>query len=130
MSSQAKAVVYGGGECVDVFYCFFFFIFFLKHMNISKEGAVHNSSHCFMSDKRTTTRACQKVRKQRSSPETTVYKMCFLKSSVHTSSFLDDLWELIVYTNDSNKVIFDHCLQKPQSCSSYQWKTIYGKNTY
>ena len=75
-----------------------------------------------MSAKRTTTGAWQKVRKQKSSPETTVYKMCFLKRPGHISSFLDALWELIVYTNDSNKVIFGHSLQKPESWSSYQWK--------
>ena len=119
MSSQAKAVVYGWGECVDVFDCFCF-IFFLKHLNISKEGAVHNNPHCLMSDKRATTGVCQKVRKQKSSAETTVYELCFLKCSVHISSFLDVLGELTVYTNDSNKVIFGHCLQKPQSCSGYQ----------
>ena len=61
--------------------------------------------------------------KQKSSAETTVYELCFLKCSVHISSFLDALGELTVYTNDSNKVIFGHCLQKPQSCSGYQWKT-------
>lgn len=64
MSSQAKAAVYGWGECVDVFDCFCL-IFFLKHPNISKEGAVHSSPHRLMSDKRVTTGAGQKVRKQK-----------------------------------------------------------------